>query len=208
MVSAQDLERINGELGTQPGPLVEWAYGLGQRSIVTTNFGPFSAVLLHMVTRVRPDIPVVMVDSGYGTEATYRFADQLTRLLKLNLHTYLPRRSRAMREALEGGVPTPDDPRHQAFTREVKLEPFGRAIAEMRPQVWFTAIRKDQTAHRAGLSPVTLSQEGIIKVSPVFHWSSKQMNDYLKQHGLPNNFDYEDPTKAEDQRECGLHIAH
>ncbi|MDE0856050.1 MAG: phosphoadenosine phosphosulfate reductase family protein [Nevskia sp.] len=208
MVTAQDLERINGELGAQPRALVDWAYGLNRRTIVTTNFGPFSAVLLHMVTQVRPDIPVVMVDSGYGTEATYRFADELTRRLRLNLHTYLPRRSRAMREALEGGVPTPDDPRHAAFTREVKLEPFGRAIAEMRPEVWFTAIRKDQTEHRASLSPVTLSQEGIIKVSPVFHWSSKQMNDYLKLHGLPNNFDYEDPTKAEDKRECGLHIAH
>ena len=208
MVTEQDLERINGELGTQPGALVDWAYGLDQRTIVTTNFGPFAAVLLHMVTRVRPEIPVVMVDSGYGTEATYRYADELTRLLHLNLHTYVPLRTRAMRDALNGGIPTPDDPRHAEFTREVKLEPFGRAIAEMRPQVWFTAIRKEQTEHRAGLNPVTLSQEGIIKVSPVFHWSSKQMNDYLKQHGLPNNFDYEDPTKVEDKRECGLHLAH
>jgi phosphoadenosine phosphosulfate reductase len=203
-----DLERINGELGHQPQRLVEWANGLGQRTIVTTNFGPFAAVVLHMVTRVRPDIPVVMVDSGYGTEATYRFADELTRLLKLNLHTYIPLRTRAMRDALNGGIPTPDDPRHAEFTREVKLEPFGRAIAEMRPEVWFTALRKEQTEYRASLQPVSRSREGILKVSPVFHWSSKQMNDYLKQHGLPNNFDYFDPTKVEDKRECGLHIAH
>jgi len=90
----------------------------------------------------------------------------------------------------------------------VKLEPFRRALAELRPEVWFTALRQDQTEFRAGLQPVTLSKEGILKVSPVFHWSSKQMNDYLKAHGLPNNFDYFDPTKAEDKRECGLHVAH
>ncbi len=208
MLTAQDLDRINRELGTQPAALVEWAYGLGKRSMVTTNFGPFSAVLLHMVTRVRPEIPVVMVDSGYGTEATYRYADELTRLLRLNLQTYLPRRTRAMREAVDGPAPTPDDPRHAVFTTEVKLEPFGRAIAEVRPELWFTALRKDQTEFRASLSPVTLSKEGILKVSPVFHWSSKQMNDYLKAHGLPNNFDYFDPTKVEDKRECGLHEAH
>lgn len=208
MLIAQDLDRINRELGTQPAALVDWAYGLDKRSMVTTNFGPFSAVLLHMVTRVRPEIPVVMVDSGYGTEATYRYADELTRLLHLNLHTYLPRRTRAMREAVDGPAPTPDDPRHAAFTSEVKLEPFGRAIAEVRPEVWFTALRKDQTEYRASLSPVTLSKEGILKVSPVFHWSSKQMNDYLKVYGLPNNFDYFDPTKGEDKRECGLHEAH
>ena len=203
-----DLERINAQLGSQPDQLVDWALGLDRRTIVTTNFGPFAAVLLHMVTRARPDLPVLMVDTGYGTEATYRYADELRRLLKLDLHTYVPRRTRAMREALEGPAPTPDDPRHAAFTEEVKLEPFRRALAELRPEVWFTALRKDQTEFRAGLQPVTRSKEGILKVSPVFHWSSRQMNDYLKRHGLPNNFDYADPTKAEDKRECGLHVAH
>lgn len=203
-----DLERINAELGGQPQALLDWALGLQQRSIVTTNFGPFSAVLLHMVTRARPDIPVLMVDTGYATAATYRYAEELRRQLGLNLHTYVPRRTRAMREALEGPAPTPDDPRHAAFTEEVKLEPFRRALAELRPQLWFTALRRDQTEFRAGLAPVTRSKEGILKVSPVFHWSSKQMNDYLKAHGLPNEFDYYDPTKAEDKRECGLHTAH
>ena len=208
MVGAPDLDRINSELGTRPEALLDWACGLGGKAIVTTNFGPFAAVLLHMVTWVQPQIPVLMVDSGYGTEATYRFADELTRLLRLNLHTFVPARSRAMREALEGGIPSPDDPRHAEFTREVKLEPFGRALAQMRPQLWFTALRKDQTEFRGSLQPVTLSREGILKVSPVFHWSSQQMNQYLKQHQLPNNFDYYDPTKVEDKRECGLHVAH
>ncbi len=208
MHSALELDQINRSLGDQPKALLDWAQGLGGKAIVTTNFGPFAAVLLHMVTRAQPGIPVLMVDSGYGTEATYRFADELTRLLQLNLHTFVPARTRAMREALEGGVPDPDDPRHAEFTREVKLEPFGRAIAQMQPQLWFTALRKEQTAFRASLNPVSLSREGILKVSPVFHWSSKQMNDYLKQHRLPNNFDYYDPTKVEDKRECGLHVAH
>jgi phosphoadenosine phosphosulfate reductase len=149
-----------------------------------------------------------MVDTGYGTEATYRFADALRLQLGLNLHTWVPRRTRAMREALEGPAPAPDDPRHAAFTEEVKLEPFRRALAELQPEVWFTALRREQTEFRAGLAPVTRSKEGILKVSPVFHWSSRQMNDYLKQHGLPNNFDYFDPTKVEDKRECGLHVAH
>jgi phosphoadenosine phosphosulfate reductase len=203
-----DLDRVNTQFGDQPERLVDWAYGLDKRTIVTTNFGPFSAVLLHMVTQARPDIPVLMVDSGYGTEATYRYADELTRTLKLKLHTYVPRRTRAMREAVDGAAPTPDDPRHAAFTEEVKLEPFARAVAEMRPEVWFTALRGEQTEFRAGLAPVSLSTEGILKVSPVFHWSSKRMNDYLKAHGLPNNLDYFDPTKVEDKRECGLHVAH
>ncbi|MGH8505955.1 MAG: phosphoadenosine phosphosulfate reductase family protein, partial [Stenotrophobium sp.] len=53
-----------------------------------------------------------------------------------------------------------------------------------------------------------VNADGLIKVAPVLHWTSKEMNDYCKKHGLPNNFDYFDPTKVEANRECGLHTAH
>ena len=69
-----DLARINAELGRNAEGLVNWAIGLGQRAIVTTNFRPFEAVILHMVTRAKRDVPVVWMDNGYNTEATYRFA--------------------------------------------------------------------------------------------------------------------------------------
>jgi phosphoadenosine phosphosulfate reductase len=203
-----NLDSVNQELGNHPQKLIEWACSLGQKTIATSNFGPFAAVLLHMLVKADPDIPVIWMDSGYNTEATYRFAEDLTRLLRLDLHVYVPRRSRAQRDALNGGVPTPDDPRHAQFTREVKLEPFERAMRDMQPRVWFTGIRKEQTAFRAGLKPATISSAGVLKVAPLFNWSARQMNDYLKAHKLPNNFDYYDPTKVDDKRECGLHIAH
>jgi len=119
-----DLARINSELGRNAEGLVDWAIGLGQPAIVTTNFRPFEAVILHMVARAKPDVPVVWMDNGYNTEATYRFADEVTKQLGLDLHIYLPRRSRAHREAVEGPTPALDDPRHAAFTEEVKLEPL------------------------------------------------------------------------------------
>lgn len=203
-----DLERVNHELGKQPLKLIEWACAQNDHAICTTNFGPFEAVILHMVTRVKPDMPIVWMDSGYATPATYRFADEATRELKLNLSVYHPLRSRAHREALDGETPTVDDPRHSEFTREVKLEPFERAMRELAPRIWFTAVRAEQTAVRARMEPVSVNQDGLIKVAPVLHWTSKDMNDYLKTNGLPNNFDYFDPTKVEDKRECGLHVAH
>ena len=101
-----------------------------------------------------------------------------------------------------------DDPRHAAFTEEVKLEPFARALRETAPQVWFTALRATDTAVRAAMEPVSINPDGLIKVAPLLHWSSKDLHDYCQQHGLPNNFDYVDPTKGEDNRECGLHLTH
>ena len=207
-MSSIDLSRINAELGRNAPALVDWALGLRQPAIVTTNFRPFEAVILHLVTQAKPDVPVVWMDNGYNTEATYRFVDELTQRLKLNLHVYLPRRSRAHREAVEGATPALDDPRHQAFTEEVKLEPFARALREMAPKVWFTALRATDTAVRAQMEPVSINPDGLVKVAPLLHWSSKELHDYCKAHGLPNNFDYVDPTKGEDNRECGLHLSH
>lgn len=96
-----DLERINAELGNDAEKLIEWALSLNEKAIVTTNFRPFEAVILHMLTRVKPDIQVVWMDNGYNTETTYKYVDEITKRLNLNLLTYLPKRSRAHREALE-----------------------------------------------------------------------------------------------------------
>ena len=203
-----NLANINAELGHNAQGLVDWAVGLDRPAIVTTNFRPFEAVILHMVTRANPKTPVVWMDNGYNTEATYRFADEVTKLLNLDLHIYLPRRSRAHREAVDGATPALDDPRHVAFTEEVKLEPFARALRETAPKVWFTALRATDTAVRAQMEPVSVNPDGLIKVAPLLHWSSRDLYQYCEIHGLPNNFDYVDPTKGEDNRECGLHLAH
>jgi phosphoadenosine phosphosulfate reductase len=207
-MSALDLAQVNAQFSNDAQGLVEWALGLDQSPIVTTNFRPFEAVILHMVTRVKPDVPVVWMDNGYNTEATYRYADEVTQQLGLNLRIYLPLRTRAHREAVEGPLPGLDDPRHAAFTAEVKLEPFARALRETAPKVWFTALRATDSAVRAQMEPVSINPDGLIKVAPLLHWSSKDLYQYCEAHGLPNNFDYVDPTKGEDQRECGLHIAH
>lgn len=203
-----DLQKVNAEIGHDAEKLVEWALGLNKKAIVTTNFRPFEAVILHMLTRVQPDIPVVWMDNGYNTETTYRYVDELTKLLNLNLITYLPKRSRAHREAIDGTVPALDDPRHAAFTEEVKLEPFNRALAEMQPEVWFTALRATDTAQRAQMEAVSINPDGLIKVAPLLHWHAKDLWTYMQKHNLPDNEDYFDPTKAEEHRECGLHLEH
>ena len=90
----------------------------------------------------------------------------------------------------------------------MKLEPFARALRETAPQVWFTALRATDTAVRAQMDPVSVNPDGLLKVAPLLHWTSRDLHGYCQTHGLPNNFDYADPTKGEDNRECGLHLAH
>jgi phosphoadenosine phosphosulfate reductase len=100
----QALAEIGAKLETLPAEeRVRWALERFRPEVMlSTSFGAQSAVLLHMVTRQWPEIPVVLVDTGYLFPETYQFADQLTERLKLNLKTYRAPSTPAMQEARYG----------------------------------------------------------------------------------------------------------
>jgi len=207
------ITKANAELRNKSAlDIVKWAVAQAKgRAIVSTNFRPYEAVVLHLCTNVRPDIPVLWVDHGYNRPATYKHAEQLMALLHLNLKPYLPRLTAAHYDAVNGGMPEPtpeNEERIKAFSTTMKLEPFQRGMKELAPAVWITALRKVQNPNRAGLDIVSPDPNfGALKVSPVFHWSDSEMEAYLQKHQLPNEWDYFDPAKADEKRECGLHAA-
>ncbi|MCV6621726.1 MAG: phosphoadenosine phosphosulfate reductase family protein [Cellvibrionaceae bacterium] len=201
-----DLQAINQELASaSPAEIVKWALGLGKKSILTTNFGPGEASIIHAVCEQDAKVPVVWIDSGYALKATYQFADKVIKRFDLNLDVYTPKVSAARRDAVMGGIPMVDEPEHAEFTEQFKLEPFNRAMAEHQPEVWFTNLRKHQTALRQTLDIVSMSSDGVIKVSPFFHYDDEALEKYLQENDLPNEENYYDPTKALANRECGLH---
>lgn len=210
-MEASLISKANSELRNEPPlEIVRWAVGRADgRAIVSTNFRPYEAVILHLCVQVQPDIPVLWVDHGYNRPATYKHAEELKRLLKLNLRPYLPRLTAAHYDAVHGGMPDPspdNEERIKAFSTVMKLEPFQRGMKELAPVVWITALRKVQNPNRAGLDIVSEDRNfGAIKVSPVFHWTDDEMEAYLTKHSLPNEWDYFDPAKADEKRECGLH---
>ena len=201
-----NLQQANAELqGKTPEQIVEWALAKAENPIITTNFRPYESAILHLVAKQRPDIKVLWVDSGYNTDATYQFAVKLIKDLNLNVVTYIPKQTRAYRDSVMNGIPSIDNPQHDEFTEQVKLEPFRRALAELKPDVWFNAIRQDQTEFRQGLDVLSQSKDGVLKVAPLFYKNDNDLDAYLEEHNLPNEFDYFDPTKVEENRECGLH---
>ena len=200
------IEQINQKLQqASPKEIIQWALSIAQKPVITTNFRPYESAILHAVTSEKKDIEVVWCDTGYNTPQTYRHAEELRHTLDLNIHLYVPRQTVAHRNILLG-LPTIDDPKHAAFTDQVKLEPFRRAMEIHQPDVWFTNLRKGQTAFRNNIDVVSRSKDGVLKVSPFYYWSDKELDVYLQEHNLPNEFTYFDPTKVENNRECGLHI--
>jgi phosphoadenosine phosphosulfate reductase len=213
LLNDSQIAAANVELRGKPAlDVIRWAIAqAGGRAIVSTNFRPYEAVILHLVTQVQPDIPVLWVDHGYNRPATYQHAEELKAKLKLNIKPYLPRLTAGHYDACFGGMPEPtleNEARIKAFSTVMKLEPFQRGMRELAPTVWLTALRKVQNPNRAGLDIV--SPDGnfnSLKVSPLFHWSDAEMEAYLKAHDLPNEWDYFDPAKADEKRECGLHAS-
>lgn len=211
MHSTAAVTRWNQELHAKsPLEIVRWAVAqAGGRAIVSTNFRPYEAAILHVATQVQPDIPVLWVDHGYNRPATYRHAEALRTALGLNLKPYLPKLTPAHRDAAYGPIPTTEDEAGlKKFSALMKLEPFQRGMRELAPTVWITALRKVQNPNRAGLDIVSLDENfGALKVSPFFHATDADLEAYLAAHKLPNEWDYFDPAKADEKRECGLHAA-
>ncbi len=213
-VSAEQITAWNKELRQKsPLEITQWAIErakvAGGNAIVSTNFRPYEAVLLHLATQAQAAIPVLWVDHGYNRPATYKHAEAIKGLLGLNLKAYLPKVTPAHRDAIDGPIPTPEDEEGlKRFSGLMKLEPFQRGMRELAPTIWITALRKVQNPNRAELDIVSADANfGSLKISPVFYLTDAEMESYLAEHKLPNEWDYFDPAKADEKRECGLHSA-
>lgn len=226
---AIDLEQVNTQLDAADAQaVVHWtARTFPQGLVMTSSFGVQAAVMLHLVTRVLPDIPVIFIDTGYLHKETYLFVEDLTKRLGLNLKVYQSEISPARMEAIHGQLWDKGKDELVFYDRLRKVEPMQRALRELNVVAWLAGLRKQQTEHRASLRMVEL-QDGIYKVHPILNWTSKQVHEYLKVHELPyhplreqgyasiGDWHSTRPiTAGEDERagrfrglkqECGLHL--
>jgi phosphoadenosine phosphosulfate reductase len=166
-------ERVVSALKALPG-----------QHIVSSSFGAQSAVMLHLVTRQQPDIPVVLIDSGYLFPETYKFVDELTERLALNLKVYGPRKSAAWQEAHHGKRWEKGLAGLDAYNRDNKVEPMQRAIEALNVGTWFSGLRRNQSIERAKTPFVERSGDRF-KVYPIADWTDKDIHDYLKKYDLP-----------------------
>jgi len=151
---------------------------------LSSSFGAQSAVLLHMVTRQCPEIPVVLVDTGYLFAETYRFIDELVERLELNLKVYRPELSPAWQEARWGRLWEAGLEGLERYNRLNKVEPMERAQGELGLVATFSGIRRQQSSTREHL-PVLARQRGHYKIHPIIDWNDREVGRYLAAHDLP-----------------------
>lgn len=182
----QNLEETNSKLAALSAQeRIDWAYkAFGQGLVVSTSFGIQSAVMLHLSSQIAPKIPIIFIDTGYLFPETYRFADQLSKDLKLNLKKYQAPISPNEQEALHGKLWEQGKEGVEKYNFVRKIEPMNRALKELKANAWLAGLRKEQSSTRQKLEFVQ-SQNKILKVHPILDWSDRDIYNYLKQHNLP-----------------------
>lgn len=206
---------------------VSWALeNLPGEFVLSSSFGIQAAVCLHLVTRQRPDIPVILTDTGYLFPETYQFIDALTEQLQLNLQVFRAPQSPAWQEARYGKLWEQGVEGIERYNELNKVEPMNRALETLGAQTWFAGLRREQSDSRAQL-PVLAVQRGVFKLLPIIDWDNRQIYHYLTQNGLSYHPLWEqgylsvgdthttrkwEPGMSEEEtrffglkRECGLH---
>ncbi|MGB5064745.1 MAG: phosphoadenylyl-sulfate reductase [Candidatus Competibacter sp.] len=181
-----DLAEMNRELAAAPAEQrVAWTLEhFPGRVVLTSSFGAQSAVCLHMATRQQPDIPVVLVDTGYLFPETYQFIDELSERLSLNLQIYRAELSAAWQEARHGKLWEQGLEGIERYNTLNKVEPMQRALRELEAAAWISGLRRQQAKSRQNLD-VLLWRNGRCKVHPLIDWTDRDVYRYLSQHNLP-----------------------
>jgi phosphoadenosine phosphosulfate reductase len=184
--NAGALNALNRELEPLSAEArLDWASEhLPGRQVLSSSFGIQAALMLHLVTRRAPDIPVVLVDTGYLFAETYRFVDQLTERLGLNLKVYRADTSPAWQESRYGRLWDQGLEGIAHYNRINKVEPMQLALRELEAGTWLAGLRRVQAESRAPL-PVLAVKEGRFKLHPVIDWSNRDVYLYLKRYDLP-----------------------
>lgn len=227
--NSRALTELNRWLEAQAAEArVAWALEhLSGPHVLSSSFGAQAAVALHLVTRVRPDIVVLLVDTGYLFAETYRFVDELCERLHLNLQVVRPELSPAWLEARHGRLWEQGLDGIDAYNRIAKLEPLKRALDERGARTWLTGLRRSQASTRVD-APLLSIRDGRWKLNAIVDWSDRDVGRYLARHGLPwhplwhqgyvsigdihTTTRWQPGMREEDtrffglKRECGIHV--
>lgn len=174
-------EKINRSLSTKiVDARVAQVFNTFKDVLVTSSFGTSSAVLLHLVSRMRPECPIYFIDTGYHFEETLEYKKRLTRLL--GLHVIDLRPAPADHAKTRGEQLWKDNP--DKCCEINKSEPLQNIKGQYK--VWMSGLIGFQNRHRRSLQILDDDQD-LLKFYPLIDWNSDLVEEYIEVHGLPQH---------------------
>jgi len=185
MLTPLEIERLSDEFETKtPQEIIKWAVDTFWPQIaLSSSFQTQSMPLLYMSSRIRRDILVLFLDTGYHFWDTLIFREQLASEWHLNvLDLYRDTRWDVFARQHTRTLPL-EDPNLCCFLH--KVQPMQKALKDM--LAWITGIRRDQTAVRANAKILELQSDGLVKVNPLLNWTKADVKQYMEEHNLPSH---------------------
>ncbi|TDC71266.1 phosphoadenylyl-sulfate reductase [Actinomadura sp. GC306] len=160
--------------------IIRWAAAtFGDRICLTSSMS--DAALIHLVSKVKPGIDVLFVDTGYHFAETIGTRDAVEAVYPVNVVNVTPSRTVEEQEAALGPRLFGRNPDLCCHLR--KVEPLGRALEGY--MAWFSGIRRDETATRRDRRVVEWDRRrGMVKVNPILDWSQEDMDNYIEDNGV------------------------
>ncbi|MFC0039967.1 phosphoadenylyl-sulfate reductase [Actinomadura rayongensis] len=160
--------------------VIRWASAtFGDRICLTSSMS--DAALIHLVSKVKPGIDVLFVDTGYHFAETIGTRDAVEAVYPVNVINVTPSRTVAEQEAALGPRLYGRNPDLCCHLR--KVEPLGRALEGY--MAWFSGIRRDETASRRDRRVVEWDRKrGMVKVNPILGWTQEDMDNYMSDNGV------------------------
>ncbi|MBO0803496.1 MAG: phosphoadenylyl-sulfate reductase [Nocardiopsaceae bacterium] len=172
--AAEELE------GAPAEEVIRWATDtFGDRICVTSSMT--DAVLIHLVSAVRPGIDVIFLDTGYHFAETIGTREAVQAVYPVNVVNVTPSRTVAEQDAELGPRLYGRDPDLCCYLR--KVEPLERALGDY--DAWFTGVRSEESERRRDARVVEWDDKrAMVKVNPILSWTSEQVDDYIASHGV------------------------
>ncbi len=191
VLTDEDLvQELNERFETcTPQEIVAWALcdsGL-ERLAVASAFQTEGTCLIHMATRIRPDVPILFLETGFHFKETLEFKQRLTETLGLNVVDLRGDHTVASQSVEFGPRLYERDPKLCCELN--KVIPFARALRDY--DGWMTSMRRDSAWTRRDTPIVSQTVldtgERVLKINPIANWTRRDAWAYLKEHDLPNN---------------------
>jgi phosphoadenosine phosphosulfate reductase len=210
-----------------PQEILHWAIeNFAPEITMSTSFQTQSMPLLHMAIRIKPDLPVQFLDTGFHFWETLIFRERMQMAWKLNLvDLYRDSRWDLFCRQLGRDLPK-QDPNLCCYIH--KVQPMQKGIQGY--LAWISGIRRDQTIERAQAEILELQPDGLLKINPLLNWTNSNIEGYIKEHNLPahpllergyrsigcspctravtqGEYDRAGRWDGREKTECGLHTA-
>lgn len=183
-MEAVRLKRINQTLASvhTDARIAHILNKYGSRALATTSFGTTSVLLLHMISRIKPDFPIHFVDTGYLFPETLEYRDELVRRFDLNVITHKPDADRHQKtKKIQLWTSDPDK-----CCAVNKVDPVQSILGENNYEVWLSGLLGYQNEYRTGLQ-ILQRKDDLFRFYPLIDWSEQLVTEYMEYHGLPRH---------------------